>query len=272
MQQTPVIVFKAASVFTIHSNNFTIFSQTWLSLFDPACLQHCLLPRAHHAAFTPAVPGHSAVHALNKPFRKPGLTADVLKALPKIACYPCQENFSLLSPCSPHFRGAGGQDLDTDLMLCLPDWFKLNSDWAAEKSFSAPCSTAASEYNCPKYRLHRARTRSKGSTRSSFLMAGLAPVWPGASANKASHREHALAGGKQLESWLSPTSFGARDTWRCSCTSPVLYFRTFSFSDSWFFTTTLQKACTFFMLALLSVCICNNFSLAENLIKTNCKT
>ena len=44
-----------------------------------------LPPTAHPAAFIPAVPGHSAVHALNAAFRNLGLTADVLEGLPKIA-------------------------------------------------------------------------------------------------------------------------------------------------------------------------------------------
>jgi len=49
----------------------------------PAALS--LPPAAQHAALTPAVPGHSALHALNAAYRKFSVTVDVLDRLPKTA-------------------------------------------------------------------------------------------------------------------------------------------------------------------------------------------
>lgn len=152
------------------------------------------------------------------------------------------------------------------LRLCFPDWFKLNSDWAAEKSREKLfCPLFCSSLNAQSMLSTNAQSidltgqehTARGAHNHPFWwQRGLGPGSPGSTANKASQRGHTVAGCKQLESSLSPTSFVAKDTWQCSCTWPVLYFRAFYFSDSQFVTTTtpkwtsLQKACTISMLAL----------------------
>lgn len=134
------------------------------------------------------------------------------------------------------------------LRLCFPDWFKLNSDWAAEKSreklfrplfCSSLNSQSTRSTTAQSIDLTGQEHTARGAHNHPFWWHhGLGPGSPGSTANRASHRRHIVAGCKQLESWLSPTSFVARDPWQCSCTWPVLYFRAFYFSDSQFVTTT----------------------------------
>lgn len=154
------------------------------------------------------------------------------------ACYPCQENFSLPSSRSPHFRERRGKTLtQTEVMfswlvsakLRLSCWEKLfcplfHSSLYAQ---STPSTTAQST--------NFARTHSKRRTQSSFLTA----AWTGTSVTSA-HCQQSFTQGThcgRLESWLSPTSFVVRDTWQYSCTW-LRYFRTFYLSGSQFVTTT----------------------------------
>lgn len=168
------------------------------------------------------------------------------------------------------------------LRLCPPDWFKLNSDWAAEKS--------REKLFCPLFHssLYAQRTLSttaqstdstgqghtaRGAHNHPFWRQhGLAPVWTASPANKASHRGHTLAGWKQVEAgylllnlWQG-TPDSAPAPHQFFILQPFV-FQILNVSPSPPQVNLTAKSLHHFHASTLSVCICNNSSLAENLIK-----
>lgn len=141
LQEKPAVVFKAAD----ECSSYTASARIDLAYMILHAYSTQPSLQTHHTALVPAVPGHSAVHALNAALSKLGLTADVLEGLPKIddgACHHCQENSSLLSSRFLHLGGRWGPRPWHRQRLRVPDWFKLSSDWAAHKSTAIPPVTA----------------------------------------------------------------------------------------------------------------------------------